>query len=66
MGSALALTVGRKEMSQPSSNCLRTRRCAAPCATCGVTPDIVHMPIRERGLFCGDHCPACNGPEATP
>src|SRR5438105_10801988 len=49
--------------SQPSSNCLRTRNCAAPCATCGQTPDIVDMPISERGLFCGDHCPCSNGLE---
>lgn len=29
------------------------------CTTCGVVPDTLHMPTRERGWFCPAHCPVC-------
>lgn len=41
--------------------CLRSRWISAPCQTCGVRPaDVLHMPTRLRGFFCGIHCPACH------
>jgi hypothetical protein len=43
------------------TNCLRSRAVSVPCAVCGATPEIVHMPINGRGFFCVEHCPNCNG-----
>ncbi len=39
--------------------CLRTKRVAASCQTCGVRPEPCHMPVTVHGFYCERHCPCC-------
>jgi len=38
----------------------------AQCDACGTTLDVLHIPLRVHGWFCGLHCPRCNPPGAAP
>lgn len=49
----------RQRLRGPAA-CLRSRWISAPCATCGVKPEVCHMPTQIRGFFCEAHCPACH------
>jgi hypothetical protein len=40
-------------------DCLRTRNVAAPCDVCGVRPEVMHIPMRGRGVRCAAHCGNC-------
>jgi hypothetical protein len=42
----------------PGSACVLTRRAGGRCDDCGSAPDVLHIPLRERGVFCETCCPA--------
>jgi len=49
-----------------AKDCIRSKIVRADCDTCGQRPDMLHMPTKRRGWFCGDHCPVCSPkPTAT-
>jgi len=52
---------GRTAATGPRS-CLRSRTLKGQCDTCGETPEVLHVPMRLHGWYCGEHCPCCNPP----
>jgi len=45
----------------PSSrDCMRTRGHGRTCDRCGTAPEIAHVPMRIKGVFCREHCPVCS------
>jgi hypothetical protein len=47
-----------------SSNCFRSSRISGPCSECGLHPDVLHVPLTMRGVFCERCCPACSAKPA--
>ena len=43
---------------QPAA-CFQSSRTYLKCRTCGERPDVIHIPTRHIGYFCGKCCPAC-------
>jgi hypothetical protein len=44
---------------QSPRDCMRTRGETRTCDTCATVPPVLHVPVRQRGVFCGEHCPCC-------
>ena len=44
-----------------SRDCLRSRTVGGVCDVCQSRPDVLHMPLKLHGWFCGEHCPCCHG-----
>jgi hypothetical protein len=47
-------------------DCLRRPDPRCTCDVCGTHCGTVHIPLRARGWYCADHCPACRGPAIGP
>ena len=39
--------------------CYQSSRAELKCRTCGERSNVIHIPTRHVGYFCGQCCPAC-------
>jgi hypothetical protein len=57
--------IGRPKSIQPAACFQSSRTRLRCCQTCGELPDVINIPTRHIGYFCGQCCPACREkPEA--
>jgi hypothetical protein len=52
------LPIGRPKTIEPAA-CFQSSHTERRCQICGERPDILHIPTRHVGYFCGGCCPAC-------
>jgi hypothetical protein len=59
----------RKGEEMPRQECVGSRRLKAFCDGCGARPEVLHLPAKRHGWYCGACCPVCarrqNAPETA-